>query len=291
MRDLIRGGVASFLCVLAVEAAALESSAGELQVEAVAEGLDDHGDLPVLSYEMPANLSHWGVGGGATLLTEAVAIAVAALSPVGKQLPESGSDPVVVYTRDCKVVVDHLEHTFVGWHHARVVDGGQTAHAIAVGQHLATLRRHERDCRCIVRDESREYNFYDQLGKDDGLVAPLLVYVCGPSAFCRATLCRVHNVLRPTSDLFAAVSALNARYAYHKDTQYHVRAPPVAPRTFEEFCTISGDKTVHAIRLLARRAKILMEAGKRYRQTSEIMALDQAIDAAVAALADCPPHV
>jgi len=41
MRDLIRGGVASFLCVLAVEAAALESSAGELQVEAVAEGLDE----------------------------------------------------------------------------------------------------------------------------------------------------------------------------------------------------------------------------------------------------------
>lgn len=249
----------------------------------VTEGSDDYGDLPVLSYEMPTNLSHWGVGSGATLLTEAVAIAVAALSPVGDQLPETGSDPVVTYTRDCEVVVDHLADTFVGWHHARVVDGGQTAHAIAVGRHLAELKRHETKHGCIVSDHPY-YAQYRQL--DDGIVVPALVYVRGPSAFCRATLCRVHTVLRPTARLFAAVSALNARYGYYKDTQYNARVPAAPPSTFDDFCAIDPNKTVHAIQLLARRAKVLMEAGHRYRQTSEILALDEAIDAAVAALAD-----
>ncbi|KZY33122.1 hypothetical protein A3731_20925 [Roseovarius sp. HI0049] len=41
MRDFIRGGVASFLCVLGGAAAALDSSAGELNVETVAEGLNE----------------------------------------------------------------------------------------------------------------------------------------------------------------------------------------------------------------------------------------------------------
>lgn len=250
----------------------------------VADCSDDHGDLPVLSYEMPSNLSHWGVGGGATLLTEAVAIAVAALSPIGDQLPETGSDPVVIYTRDCGTVVDHLADTFVGWHHARVVDGGQTAHAIAVGRHLTTLKQHEKTHKCIVRGDDELYGQYEQL--DDGIVVPALVYVRGPSAYCRATLCRIGDTLRPTARLFAAVGMLNARYGYYKDTQYNVRTPAAVPVTFKGFCDIDPDKTVHAIQLLARRAKILMEAGHRYRQASEILALDEAIDRAVAALAD-----
>ena len=243
-------------------------------------------DAPVLSYEFPTNLTHWGAGVGATLIAEAVAIAAASLAPLADELPADGSQAEVTYTRDCDATIRHLARTFVGWHHSRVADNGETAHAIAVGQHWLVVKAYEKANECVVAGDPT-HACMARLGPY--LVQPLVVYVRGPSAFCRATKCKVENTLQKTSQFDVVFDELAVHLHNYVDTLSRKRRSALAPTesvTFSGLCAASGHKTVKAMELIAQRSKVLMEVGSRYRQTTQIMSLDMAIDAAVAALAN-----
>ena len=241
-------------------------------------------DAPVLSYEFPTELKHWGVGVGATLLSEAVAIAAASLIP---PLRKSAMPSGTTCFRHPDEIVANLKANFVGWHHSRVVDNGQTAHAIAVGRHFNKIETYLFTNGCVTEID-RLHKHYAKLGDD--LVKAPVVYVRGPSAFCRATPCKVEKALQKTAQFDVVVDELAIRLGDHIETLSRKRRVgiAVARTTFPELCEMDALKTVRAMKLIAQRNKVLMEVGMRYRQTSQIMALDMAIDAAVASLATGP---